>query len=44
PDVEPPAPFRRIGVVRAAGGGDGPRVLVGGKVPDVAPGWDHFAG
>lgn len=44
PDVDSPAPFRRIGVVRPAAVDGGASVLVGGRVPDVAPGWDHFAG
>lgn len=39
-----PEPFRRIGVVRPRGQVDGAHVLVAGAVPDVAPGWDHFAG
>jgi thiamine-monophosphate kinase len=37
--TELPAPFRAIGSVRA---GDG--VLVAGRVPTAAPGWDHFGG
>ncbi|GIG20119.1 thiamine-monophosphate kinase [Cellulomonas chitinilytica] len=34
-----PAPFRRVGTVRAGTG-----VLVAGQMPTVAPGWDHFGG
>lgn len=43
PGVTPPAPFRRIGVARATGD-RGATVLVDGRAPGVAPGWDHFAG
>jgi len=34
-----PAPFRAVGVVREGAG-----VLVAGRTPAVAPGWDHFGG
>ncbi len=40
PSVELPAPFRPIG--RVLPGTEGPRVLVGGRVPQGIVGWDHF--
>jgi len=43
PDVALPAPFRRVGVVRAPEA-QGSGVLVQGSVPTVRAGWDHFAG
>ncbi|AEE46575.1 thiamine-phosphate kinase [Cellulomonas fimi] len=46
PDAALPAPFRRIGRVRARSplADAEPDVLVAGEVPAVRPGWDHFAG
>ena len=35
-----PAGSRVVG--RALAPGDGPRVMVGGRAPDVGTGWDHF--
>ncbi|WP_225754877.1 thiamine-phosphate kinase [Actinotalea sp. Marseille-Q4924] len=44
PGTALPEPFRRIGVVLPAEG-DGPRVLVAGRPPEVrSVGWDHFRG
>ncbi|MBO9556381.1 MAG: thiamine-phosphate kinase [Cellulomonas sp.] len=39
PDGVLPAPFRQVGTVRSGSG-----VLVAGREPTVAPGWDHFGG
>lgn len=44
PGVAPPAPFVVVGRVLPIPAGQQAGVLVGGLEPDVAPGWDHFAG
>lgn len=42
PDVELPLPFQRIGTVQAVDVDFKPTVRVGGKKPNITPGWDHF--
>ena len=44
PGLQLPAPFRAVGHVRAVPHGGRAGVLVAGAEPDVALGWDHFAG
>lgn len=39
-----PAPFVAVGRVLAVPQGGAPGVLVGGRMPAVPAGWDHFAG
>lgn len=41
-DAEPPAPFRRIGRVHAAGAQPAGSVTVAGRPPSAPVGWDHF--
>jgi thiamine-monophosphate kinase len=44
PGAAIPAPFVVVGRTLPVAPTGRPRVLVGGAVPAVAPGWDHFAG
>ena len=44
PSATLPAPFVVVGRVLAVPDGSAPGVLVGGEVPTVVAGWDHFAG
>lgn len=42
PPAAVPWPFRVVGAVSATGAHPAGTVLVGGAVPTISPGWDHF--